>query len=99
MYKRYLNYKANKEKVLKLQKQQKEKLAKILEEEEVIKFKKMKQEIINEAVNYTEGFTLKLEKWLEMLQSSPQYQEKRNLHTKKLQPLSCSSTLNTPDYQ
>ena len=37
----------------------------------------MKQEIINEAVNYTEGFTLKLEKWLEMLQSSPQYQENK----------------------
>ena len=35
----------------------------------------MKQDIIDEAVNHTEGFTLKLEKWLEMLQSLPQYQE------------------------
>ena len=61
----------------------KEKLAKIIEEEEEKTFTKIKRDIIEDAHKNTANFTLKLEKWLELLQSSLQYEENPNSPTKK----------------
>ncbi len=75
LYERYKKYKQNQNKIEMLKKQKEEKLALIYEEEEEKSYQKIKREIIEEASKNTETFTLKLEKWLEMLQSSQQFEE------------------------
>ena len=64
--------------------QKKEKLAKIIEEEEEKTFTKIKRDIIEDAHKNTANFTLKLEKWLELLQSSLQYEENPKLAYEKI---------------
>ena len=76
LYDRYKKYKRNQDKLLSLKKEKEEKLAKIFEEQEEKTYLKIKKEIIDEASKRTNDFALKLQKWLEMLQKNPQYEEK-----------------------
>ncbi|MBL6723253.1 MAG: S-layer homology domain-containing protein [Candidatus Margulisbacteria bacterium] len=84
LYVRYKKFKLNQEKILSLKKQREEKLARIHEEEEIKAYSKMKQEIIHEAAKNTPEFTLKLEKWLELLMGNPQVQEKPEIAYEKI---------------
>jgi flagellar motor switch protein FliG len=74
-YERYKKYQQNQHKIDQLKKQKEEKLALIHEEEEEKLYQKIKREIIEDASKNTEAFTLKLEKWLEMLQNSQAFEE------------------------
>ena len=76
MYERYKKFKINQNKILSLKKQREEKLARIHEEEEAKAYSKIKFEIIEEAAKNTHDFTLKLEKWLELLMSNQQFKDK-----------------------
>jgi flagellar motor switch protein FliG len=75
-YEKYKHHKINQNKLLLLKKQKEEKLAKIHQEEEEKSYARIKRDIVDEAVKDTAGFTLKLEKWLELLQLNQQYKDK-----------------------
>ena len=84
LYEKYKKHKLNQGKIDLLKKQKEEKLAKIYEEEEQKAFIQIKKEIVEEAQNETSSFTLKLEKWLELLQTSPQFEENPKLAYEKI---------------
>ena len=71
-------HKIKKTKIKEKVKENEEKLAKIHIEEELKTYLKIKEAIINEAINNTEVFSLKLEKWLELMFTSENYKDKPN---------------------
>jgi flagellar motor switch protein FliG len=81
-YKMYQKYVLNKQRIQALQKDKEEKLAKIYKDEEERSFERLKEAIIEEADQNTDVFTLKLAKWLELLQSNEMYSDNKSAFEK-----------------
>jgi flagellar motor switch protein FliG len=72
---RYQNYRSKKYKTIELKKKKEATLTKIIEDNERQSLDQMKKRILTHAMKHPDAFSLKLERWIELLQLKPQFED------------------------